>query len=543
MKENPDKKYGEVARKFGVDRKALRERSKGARTIETHPGRKSFLTKEEEDCLVTHLIDMAEIGFGYDAVQIRILVRTLLGKDESQVTESWYRGFMERHSNLSRRRAQCLEKQRLLSSDEKSIQSYFQILQVAFQKCQDFSGGEALTSNRIFGADECGFNNDNANLYVVTKKGAKNAFSLDPGISTHITIMSFASANGWAGPPFFIIPGVRQKTNFNNQVKAFFPEGKVSLTKKGFMTEESFSIWVEFFIENIKCIRGDPKNWVLLILDGHHSHTYCLNALKTLNTNNILVIGLPSHATHILQVHDVSVFRSLKEGFRKQCNEWLKNHRLKVNRVDYPEILYKPWSDANSSSNIRNGFRSTGVWPLNINWARENKDKIKLLTSTVTEKFDKICAQHLANSPEGAVGLLKSCEYINIDLPSKCSLIKGQEKTFCQSLYSISMSAEKHLSNAKKVKGVVKRKEPLGENRAHSRILNDDDRLNKLDNLKTKRESKIPIKLEKKLITFSQQLEESKVSTEPQANKRKEDPLLNEERKETAPDLKKLKRM
>ena len=154
---------------------------------------------------------------------------------------------MERHPNLSRRRAQALEKQRLLSADEKSIQSDFKTLQIAFQKCQEFSGGVALTENRIFAGDECGFSNDNSNLYIITRKGNKTAFSLDPKITTHISVMDFAGASGWAGPPFFLVPGVRQKTSFNNLVKTYFPGGQVALTPKGFMTEESFCLWTEFF--------------------------------------------------------------------------------------------------------------------------------------------------------------------------------------------------------------------------------------------------------------------------------------------------------
>ena len=117
-KNNPGRNYNEISSKFGVDRRALRERVEGNREIEAKVGKKTFLSHQEEQSLVTHLLELASIGFGYDAVQIRILVRTLLKKDESEVTSSWFRGFMERHPDLSRRRAQALEKQKLLNGDD-----------------------------------------------------------------------------------------------------------------------------------------------------------------------------------------------------------------------------------------------------------------------------------------------------------------------------------------------------------------------------------------------------------------------------------------
>ena len=102
--------------------------------------------------------------------------------------------------------------------------------------------------------------------------------------------MSFASANGWAGPPFLILHGVRQKAIFNAQAKKYFSGSEVA-TKKGFMTEVSFAKWAEFFVEEIKCVRGNLDHWTILVLDGHHSHTYSLEALQILTDNNIFVVG------------------------------------------------------------------------------------------------------------------------------------------------------------------------------------------------------------------------------------------------------------
>ena len=203
--------------------------------------------------------------------------------------------------------------------------------------------------------------------------------------------MAFATANGWTGPEFFIVPGVRQKKNFNSQVKTHFPQGTIALTSKGYMTNECFLEWAQFYIEYVKSIRGDPNNWALLVLDGHSSHAYSLGALKILNSNNILVVGLPSHATDILQVHDVAVFCPLKSGFRKACSDWVKEYRVNFRLDDFPRVLAACWASANSSANIRSGFMTIGLWPLNLRWLEENENKLKNKTLSLSAKFERIC--------------------------------------------------------------------------------------------------------------------------------------------------------
>ena len=105
------------------------------------------------------------------------------------------------------------------------------------------------------------------------------------------------------------------------------------------MTVESFTTWANFFVEKIQDIRGDPKNWSLLVIDGHNSHVSNPEALQILNSNRIIAVGLPSHATHLLQVHDVAVFGPLKNGFRQACSDWIKKHGLKYKLDNFPEIL------------------------------------------------------------------------------------------------------------------------------------------------------------------------------------------------------------
>ena len=82
--------------------------------------------------------------------------------------------------------------------------------------------------------------------------------------------------------------------------------------------------------------------------------------------NDIHLLCLPSHGTHILQPLDVSVMSSLKLHFSKACKDFLaKNPGQVITEYDISGILGKAWPQALSPSNVMSGFCKTGIYLLN----------------------------------------------------------------------------------------------------------------------------------------------------------------------------------
>ena len=344
--ENPGKGKVSVAKKFGVSRKSLTVKLNGDIALNASVGRQALLTREEESMLSNYLIEMAHIGFGYDVYQVKFLIKTLLKKNDDKVTNRWFQGFMLRNPELSRRRSQAFDKLRLAASTMEIVGEYFLKLEIAFNKCKELSNRVELTSNRVFAADEIGFDHNVTKGYIITKRGSKHPFATNTSNISHITMMAFAAANGWSGPQFLLLPGVNQKNSFNTELFKHFPEAKVSMSEKGFMTEKTFIIWAEFFIDHIKDIRGDFAHWCLLVIDGHHSHVYSKEALNLLNKNNILAVCLSSHVTSMLQIHDVCIFHPLKEYYRQALDEWKTANGLNVKLIHFPKLLQQGWAKA-----------------------------------------------------------------------------------------------------------------------------------------------------------------------------------------------------
>ena len=124
-------------------------------------------------------------------------------------------------------------------------------------------------------------------------------------------------------------------------------------------------------------------------------------------------------------MHGVAVFHPLKDAYRKAVNNWLKVNGLNMKLTHFPEILAKGWGKSNSISNIKSGFRATGLWPLNLNWVAENKFKLKIHNrKSQLEKFEIIFKQHLQASKNGLQGLVKDCDYLNLEVSSNSKKLR-----------------------------------------------------------------------------------------------------------------------
>ena len=103
----------------------------------------------------------------------------------------------------------------------------------------------------------------------------------------------------------------------------------------------------------------------LLIIDNHGSH-FSVDVLDKAKDNNVTILCLPSHTTHLAQPLDVAVFSAMKGAYNKVCaaSRLLKaDHRLRVS--DFSKFFKEVFLASMTPSNIVAGFCKTGIWPFN----------------------------------------------------------------------------------------------------------------------------------------------------------------------------------
>ena len=154
-----------------------------------------------------------------------------------------------------------------------------------------------------------------------------------------------------------IFPRVRIPESF----KINAPPGSILAgQKKGWVTRDLYLEWFKFFIQQIP-----PARPVLLIQDGHSSHI-SLELIEVARKNDIHLLCLPAHTTHVLQPLDVGVFSSFKHNVGLALKAMVRSSAGRVPTTDdISFIVSEAWPKSLTPINLMSGFRKTGIHPLN----------------------------------------------------------------------------------------------------------------------------------------------------------------------------------
>ncbi|XP_072381743.1 uncharacterized protein [Diabrotica undecimpunctata] len=127
----------------------------------------------------------------------------------------------------------------------------------------------------------------------------------------------------------------------------------------GWITKENFIVWFKKFIE---FSNTGPQKPVLLILDGHSSHTKSLELLHLARENNVILLCFPPHTTDRLQPLDVSFMAPLAQEVKK----WLLNHPGRGDTIyQIGQLVNDAFSRAANVQTALKGFEKTGIYPFN----------------------------------------------------------------------------------------------------------------------------------------------------------------------------------
>ena len=89
--------------------------------------------------------------------------------------------------------------------------------------------------------------------------------------------------------------------------------------------------------------------------------------LNQLRRNNIHLLHLPAHMSHILQPLDFGVFKLLKTNYSKACCRYMVDHSGRIITFDVTAgLLAEVWPWSFSPVNALSGFKKTGVYPLSL---------------------------------------------------------------------------------------------------------------------------------------------------------------------------------
>jgi hypothetical protein len=214
-------------------------------------------------------------------------------------------------------------------------------------------------------------------MQVISKKGGK-AHKLFSGSRDHVTFVGCggASLDSRRIDPWVIFAGNPKKPR--KELTKGFPSARMMTTQTGWLNVEAWRRIVRDFAKQTEDL-GER----VLVADWHATRND-LEALEICKANNIHLLLLPPHTTHLLQPADLAVFRAMKEYFATVVTclneeyDSAGNKRLVVQKWDLTtiaEAIGKAWvatfnqrlsSDKTKFENCWTaGFRKAGIMPLN----------------------------------------------------------------------------------------------------------------------------------------------------------------------------------
>ena len=180
----------------------------------------------------------------------------------------------------------------------------------------------------------------------------------EKGITT--TVLCASNATGHFVPPMMIFKRKNKKASLTDQA----PPGTIQgCSENGWVNTELFIEYTKHFVKHVKCSLSNP---VLMIFDGHKSHTKSLELIDYARENGLYLLSLPPHTTHKLQPLDRAVFKPLKAFFNNACQKWMRNHPgRKIQTENLGELFNEAYIKSATLENAVSSFRTSGIVPYN----------------------------------------------------------------------------------------------------------------------------------------------------------------------------------
>lgn len=270
--------------------------------------------------------------------------------------------FRRRHPTVSLRIPEATSIARVRAFTKAKVGRFFDLLESEMEKLK-------FSPDRIYNVDETGLcivqSKKEAVIALKGKKQVGQLTSAERGAL--ITVIACMNPVGQYIPPFLIFPRVK--------VPASYLDGTPFNTdydchKSGWIQMDIFTKWFQHFLKYAKPTKELP---VLLILDGHNTHTRNADVIELARKNNVVIISIPPHTSHKTQPLDRTFMGPLKAYYSSEVRKFLRDKKRAVELRDVGALFGSAYKNAARYDIAENGFKCTGIYPVNRNIFTDNE--------------------------------------------------------------------------------------------------------------------------------------------------------------------------
>ena len=374
----------------GVPKETIRRKINADCAMILHPGPAPSFNRTLDNLMFRYAKDSGNAGFTLTPKQLRIKVvekakimkcKSRFNFRKGMASRKWLSKFLKRN-RLSIRRAQNLSMGRH-KVQKPDIDDFFNKLDLIY-------GNSNISPIQLFNVDETGLTMITTCTKVVAEVGKKHVYKHALGERGQLhTVIVCASKAGCVLPPYVIYKGALQ---FEQKMDPAFriPLSISTVSRNGWSDCTHFERWLtEIFLPNVPSVRP-----IYLFLDGHGSHN-SIELIAKLKSNQIILVVLPPHASHLVQPLDLTVFKAFKSAWSNSLDDFiLQNPTATGVRENFYKLFYTFWEEAGMQAvrkNISSGFAEAGIYPLDRSRPLSKLDvTIEQHSQEATEALDEV---------------------------------------------------------------------------------------------------------------------------------------------------------
>lgn len=348
-----------AAKRHGIATSTLRHRLNGGQSPRKAKEGMQRLSKEQEEHLVEWILLQESLGLAVTHQQMRELAERIAkaGGDNKPLGKRWVEHFIKRNPEVRTKRGKPMDSKRVNGVTINILNDFFQFFLLPLI--------QSIPPEHRYNMDETGILEGRGSNGLVLGSAETNSVIIkQPGSRYWTTIAVCISAAGRALSPLVIFKGLKVQNQWFPDEVDFLAGWAFEASEKGWTSDAIALKWLqEIFIPQTKPKTPQRR---LLIVDGHGSHTTD-EFLYECHQNDIYLLFLPPHTSHVLQPLDISVFSPIKTYYRQAL---AKYHNLEdstpYGKITFLRCYHEARKLGMTERNIRAGWRGSGLWPVNI---------------------------------------------------------------------------------------------------------------------------------------------------------------------------------
>jgi hypothetical protein len=364
---NKEKTASQAIRDFNIPRQTFYDRLNGKLPRKRAHENSQLLSHAQEKELVRWITELTKTGYSPRHATVLEMAQIIRRKRDpitlehslnavnmEKIGDQWIQRFIRRHPELATVRLRKMDIGRVKDTSPERLTKWFADLKSAIEKYN-------ILPENLYNMDESGFaiGEVESSVTIINAEMRQRLQRANPGRQEWVTSVECICANGTALPPLIIF----KAENLSHEwIPADTPrDWFFSCNTKGWTSNLHGLEWLQRCFEPMTRAKAAGRHR-MLICDGHDSHItgdfveHCID-------NNIALMILPAHSSHLTQPLDVGLFSPLKKLLASRLEPLIRTGIARIRKQEFTAAFIRAHTDGFKESNILSGFSGTGIHP------------------------------------------------------------------------------------------------------------------------------------------------------------------------------------